>query len=52
VLADCEGKLEIMQDEITKKEHLIGLSHNYKDINPDDFMGFEDEIDSSLSPAE
>jgi hypothetical protein len=26
VLADCGGTLEIMNDEVSKKQHLLGLS--------------------------
>ena len=26
VLADCKGTLEILQDEVTKQDHLLGLA--------------------------
>lgn len=48
VLADCDGGLEIMSDEKTQKEHLLGLSSLYKEINDDDYSGFE-ELDERLS---
>lgn len=35
-----------MQDEKTKKDHLLGLSHNYKEINSKDYIGFEETDDN------
>ena len=51
VLADCKGTLEIMNDEITRKQHLLGLSQLWQDINEKDYKGFE-ENDEQLSEAE
>ena len=39
-LADCDGALEIFEDE-NKKEHLLGLSTLWNDVDPFDFYGFE-----------
>jgi len=40
-----------MQDEKTKKEHLLGLSHKYSEISDKDYFGFE-HLDEDLSPRE
>lgn len=40
-----------MQDEKTKKEHLLGLSHNYKEIEEKDYLGYE-ELDENLTQNE
>lgn len=40
-LADCDGSLEIFQDE-EKRDHLLGLSTLWHDIDNRDFEGYED----------
>lgn len=42
-LADCDGALEIYEDQVSKKEHLLGLSTLWHDINDDDYKDFEDK---------
>jgi hypothetical protein len=32
VMADCKGTLELYEDEFTKKEHLLGLSSFWEEI--------------------
>ena len=41
-LADCEGHLEIFEDE-EKREHLLGLSALWEDINDEDYDKFENK---------
>ena len=41
VIADCKGALEIYQDEITKRDHLLGLDLFWQDINQEDYAGKE-----------
>ena len=36
-----------MSDEKTQKDHLLGLSQLYREINEDDFKGYE-ELDEKL----
>ena len=38
--ADCDGHLEIFEDE-DKKEHLLGLDALWEKIDPKDYEGFE-----------
>jgi len=42
VLADCHGQLEIFKDEVTKREHLLGLTTMYEDLNAD--MLYQDSL--------
>ena len=42
VLADCHGQLEIFKDEVTKREHLLGLTTMYEDLNAD--MVYQDSL--------
>lgn len=42
VLADCHGQLEIFKDEVTKREHLLGLNAMYEDLNAD--MLYQDSL--------
>ena len=37
-----------MSDEVTQKDHLLGLSSLYREINEDDYKGYE-ELDEKLS---
>lgn len=41
-LADCEGHLEIFEDE-EKREHLLGLSALWEDIKDEDYDKFENK---------
>ena len=45
VIADCDGHLEIMRDEISRKDHLLGLSLLWNEIDKTDYEGFE--VDSN-----
>lgn len=47
-MADCDGGLEIMSDEVTQKDHLLGLSSLYREINEADYTGFE-ELDEKIN---
>jgi hypothetical protein len=42
VLADCKGTLEVLQDEVTKQDHLLGLHSLWQLVKEDDYNGYEE----------
>lgn len=48
VLADCRGALEIVQDEFTKRDHLLGLNALWQDINEQDYKNLENTDQGDL----
>jgi len=50
ILADCRGSLEILQDEVTKKDHLLGLHSLWQDIKEEDYKGYE-ELKGTLAES-
>ena len=48
VLADCRGSLEIMEDEVTKRDHLLGLSALWQEIQESDYEGFEESNEKDM----
>jgi len=49
VLADCFGTLEMYQDEVTKRDHLLGLDLFWQDIEEDEYRGKEASGDAKRS---
>jgi len=43
VLADCFGTLEIYQDEVTKRDHLLGLDVFWQEVDEGEYSGMEGE---------
>jgi hypothetical protein len=39
-LADCDGALEIFEDE-EKREHLLGLNSLWRNIDESEYLAFE-----------
>jgi hypothetical protein len=41
VIADCEGRLEVFTDDVTQRDHLLGLNEFWVDIEDAEFAGKE-----------